>query len=118
MTEQFKTINKKQAASDKAAKQIKRISRGLIAATVVIFVLIGFSVSQIIHNRQATNQNIKIEIAACQSGNVNKAHDIALWEDILKTDHPTTAAAKDQLATIQNLVHVRDKPVNCVARYS
>jgi len=105
-----------------------RLTRGLVisvALDIILSIALIFVAIGQVHQNNAfhvaqTKQNAALSAAlikSCKAGNVNKANDIKLWDDILKTDHPKTAAQEEQFLTIQGLVSVRDQPIDCVARY-
>jgi hypothetical protein len=116
----------KMSVSQRRSRVLERwlaisVALDILLSIALVFVFAGqvnlnssFRVAQ-----QKQNASLSLAlIKSCQAGNDNKAHDIELWNDILKTDHPKTAAQELTLLNLQRLVHVRDQPIDCIARYS
>ncbi len=109
----------------RSATHITRILAASVALTVILSIVVVFLlVGQISQNttfrvaQQQQNTALhKSLVKACQDINVNKANDLQLWNDVLSTNHPKTAAQELTLENLKRLVNVRDQPVNCVARY-
>ena|ERR1017187_249828 len=116
----------KMSVSQRRSRVLERwlaisVALDILLSIALVFVFAGqvnlnssFRVAQ-----QKQNASLSLAlIKSCQAGNANKAYDIELWNDILKTDHPKTAAQELTLLNLQRLVHVRDQPIDCIARYS
>ena len=116
----------------RSATHVTRILAASVALTVIllvvtVFLLVGqisqnttFRLAQQQQNTALQQQNTALHkslVKACQDINVNKANDLQLWNDVLSTNHPKTAAQELTLENLKRLVNIRDQQVNCLARY-
>jgi hypothetical protein len=117
MAEQFTTLNKKQKQTDTTIKKTRHLTLGLVISVALDIIL--SIVLIIVANNQSTLSSAQRSalITSCQGGNVNKANDVKLWETVITSVHLNKAIPPAEFAAIQNLIHVRDHPINCVQRY-
>jgi hypothetical protein len=105
-----------------------RLQRGLfisVALDIILSIALIFVFSGQVHQNTAfrveqQQQNIALHkalVKSCNDINANKENDIKLWDNILSSSHPKTAAEELALLTKKRLVDIRDQQVNCVKVY-
>ncbi|HEX3960917.1 MAG TPA: hypothetical protein VHZ03_30580 [Trebonia sp.] len=122
MAGQLKAVSERLTVAEDA----NRTNRHIIIALVVSFCLdllvtAGFGWNTVQVNG-AQNASHDSQISACQQANVNRAQDIAIWNqfltDIAPPGTPETAKVKAELAGLSKLVQVKDEPRNCQKLYA
>jgi hypothetical protein len=109
------------AQMERLARTTRR-NRRVIAALAVSFALDLALTAGVGYNtlRQNDVQNgIRAsDIRQCQLANVARQQDIAIWNRLLQVPASATAAQKAEVAELEHLVGVKDKPRDCAAAYN
>lgn len=111
-----------------AVKATVRRSRRVIVALCVSLALdvcltIGVAVATIQSSDASSRASSTVtqlhssNISACRQANVSRGEDIAIWDRLLKVPAGVPAAARAEVADLERLVGVKDKPRDCNALY-
>ena len=109
------------AQMERLARTTRR-NRRVVAALAASFALDLLFTAGLGYNtiRQNDVQNgIRAsDIRQCQLANVARQQDIAIWNRLLQVPASATAAQKAEVAELEHLVGVKDKPRDCAAAYN
>jgi succinate dehydrogenase hydrophobic anchor subunit len=97
--------------TDRVSFWYQVVSAVAIAALVVIVIVL------LIKNDATTAAQHRSDLGQCQAANSAREQDIAIWNRILHAPPGAAAAVKSEVADVQRLVAIKDKPRNCAAIY-
>lgn len=121
---ELKSVREASETRDAHLAEDAKRSRRIITALAVSFCLdllitagFGYNTVRVNETQNASHAN---QVAACRQANVNRAEDVAIWNQFLTDLAPPaarTAKVRAELAGIYRLIRIKDKPRNCTAVY-
>jgi hypothetical protein len=117
LTGQFTALSTRLDDTSSFTHRTRHLTIGLAISVTLDVLLSVFLIITAANQGSISSRTNAALVSSCQQSNINKANDIRLWNATLAADHPATAAGKATLAEQHILVNVRDKQVNCIARY-
>ena len=124
MTGQLERLNGRQDRADRRDRRLRRVIAGLaVSLCLDLAITAGLGWNTIRQNdiqaRQVAIQDgIRAsDIRQCQLSNISRGQDIAIWNRLLTIPASATAAQKAEVAALERLVHVKDKPRDCAAAF-
>jgi succinate dehydrogenase hydrophobic anchor subunit len=111
MSERRKTDMSERRKTDMTGFWYQVGSAVAIAALVIIVIVL------VIKNDAVTAAQHRSDLGQCQAANTARTQDIAIWNRILHAPPGAAAAVKAEVADVQRLVAIKDKPRDCAVIY-